>query len=466
MKRTAILLILMISFANADTTDSSEATRKQNKTHVDTIYKARLKANKDNPNILILPGLEANRITKKIYVVAEATGLEAGATAEYFLIGEQSGHDYEALAISFALPSAIRKALIFIGMTPGRPVNQTIMQFWPKGERVTMRFRKTKQPNSKYIPIESLIKNSNTGKIIPASGFVFTGSRLLISKTNSAMQSLAADEFDPRSIAANYNEIDSILDLPRIAGKSEVYNSQVVNGDYSFTPGELLDIIIEPEHKDGKTRVRDFAMKVNWSPATTNSQESMIFDLSDTKETILTNAPLPDLLEKFKDIINAGYDPFVTITFTDDLPLQTVKKLCTILTILDSEKGIRIEAPTKGQLYYKSFVPEEDLRKRQNRTPLKWEIHVQMIDGKAEYSLTNIEAIWENNATKATLAITEHTISDKYALLKILKSKEVGIPVMLLFAQPDVTYKAVMGIVEPVTSTYSVVHIFIGNALP
>ena len=480
MKKIAILLILMISSANAETNkviersrnadtspiDKSETTRMQNRTHIDTIYKARLKASKGNPDILILPGLEANRITKEIHITAEATGIKADATAEYFLIGEQSGHDYEALAISFALPSSIRKALIFLGMTPGRPVNHTIMQFWPKGERITMRFRKTNSPSSKYTPIESLIKNSKTGKVIPTSGFVFTGSRSLTSRTNSTMLSLAADELDPRSIAANYNEIDSLFDLPRIVDQGEVYNSQVVNSAYSFKPGELLDIIVEPEYKDGKTRVRDFTMKVNWSPATSNGLGNMFLDLSDTKETILTNATLPELLEQFKEIINAGHDPFVSITFADDIPVQRVNKLCAILDVLDSENGIRIEAPTKGQLYYKSFVPREDLRKRQNRTPLKWEMHVNMVDQKVEYSLINIDAIWKAKATKATLIITEHKISNKDELLKILKSQETGIPVMIIFTEPEVPYKALIDIVEPIMHIYNAMHIFIGNELP
>ncbi len=459
MKKIVIVLILIASFTNADTNDSS---RTSNKKHVNDIYKSKRAKNKENPDILILPGLTANRKTKELHIIAEATGLKEGETAEYFLIGEKSGHDYEALAISFALPSDIRKALIFIGMTPGRPVNNEKMQFWPKGERVKIYFKKELTPDTKArIRAEKLVKNTKTGKSIAELGFVFTGSIEVTSATNSELKALAADVFDPMSIAANYNETDSILDLPRLAKQSDVYETQVISAAYSFKPGELISILIEPEHKDGKTRVQELMLDINWLPATTNKDEHLMFDLNDKEKKLMAEVELTELLEKFKIIINAEQDPFVTINFADNLPLLAAKKICSILGVLDSEKGIRIEPPAKGQLYYKSLMPEAFLRERKNREPIKWEIHIKLVDEKVKYSLINIEPEWKDGATTSTLKITNHDIHDSKELIKLLKTKEVSIPVIIVFAEPDITYKQLMNIVKPAMSIYGVVHVFV-----
>ena len=56
--------------------------------------------------------------------------------AEFFIIGEQSGHGYEAVAVSFASAADIVDGLVFIGMERGRPVDFEKLCLWPKGERV------------------------------------------------------------------------------------------------------------------------------------------------------------------------------------------------------------------------------------------------------------------------------------------------------------------------------------------
>lgn len=461
IKKLLIILTLITSFIMAD---SNDTIRANNKSYVNNTYKNKIITCKGNPDILILPGLEANRKTKQLNIIGEATGLKEGETAEYFLIGENSGHDYESLAISFALPSDIRKALIFLGMKPGRAVNYKEMQFWPKGERVIMNFRKafySSLRDNHGTRAEKLIKNSKNNITIPELGFVFTGSIEVTSTTNKNLKALAADVFDPMSIAANYNEADSILDLPRLAKQNDVYETQVVSSEYKFKPGELLNISIEQEYKNGKKRILDLNLKINCTTATTNTKSQLLFTLINNGVNILSNAPLPKLLKEIKTIINEGQDPFVTIDFADNLPLKNANKICSILEVLDSEKGIRIEPPVKNQLYYKSFTPEEYLRERKNRLPIKWEIHIKLINNKVKYSLTNIDPHWKDNESAPTIRVTEHEIINSDELIKLLKTKEVGIPAILVFAEPDITYKQLMKIIEPVRSIYEIVHIFI-----
>ena len=106
-------------------------------------------------------------------------------------------------------------------------------------------------------------------------------------------------------------------------------------------------------------------------------------------------------------------------------------------------------------------MPELYLRDREKRAPLKWEIHIKKVEANTEYSLINIDAIWKENATSPTLKITDYLINDSAALIKLLKTKEVGIPVLLVFAQADVTYKELMDIIKPAMPIYSVVHVFV-----
>ena len=87
--------------------------------------------------MLVLPGA-AGRPQKSCVVTlwGEATGVSPDAPIEFLLIPTDSGHDYEALTISFAKPSDIHRALAFIGLKPGKSVDYAAYRYWvSKGER-------------------------------------------------------------------------------------------------------------------------------------------------------------------------------------------------------------------------------------------------------------------------------------------------------------------------------------------
>mgnify|MGYP006303150745 CR=1 FL=1 len=62
----------------------------------------------------VLADLEA----REVLVWGEDTGMIPGDPLEFFVIAENSGHDYEALMISYARPSDIHQALEKIGLVP------------------------------------------------------------------------------------------------------------------------------------------------------------------------------------------------------------------------------------------------------------------------------------------------------------------------------------------------------------
>jgi hypothetical protein len=87
----------------------------------------------DNPDILVLPGLVADRRGKHVDLMIESTGLGANEACEYLLVGPGSDHAYEALLWSFASPADIHTALRFIGMPTGSPFDPSSLRYWSKG---------------------------------------------------------------------------------------------------------------------------------------------------------------------------------------------------------------------------------------------------------------------------------------------------------------------------------------------
>ena len=123
-------------------------------------------------NHLVRPGLIADKQKREVLIKGLTTAVHATEPIEFFLISPQSGHQYEALAMSFALPSHIHEALQFIGLQPGHPVEARSLHTWPKGERVAMTF----SWNNQTMRVENLIFHKKYGRALPAKGLIFTGS--------------------------------------------------------------------------------------------------------------------------------------------------------------------------------------------------------------------------------------------------------------------------------------------------
>ncbi len=84
-----------------------------NDTTVHALYKKQETLYKKDPHVLVFPGGLAHRQEKWVHVFAKATGLSDKDSVEFVLISETSGYDYESLAISYATPSDIHRALEF-----------------------------------------------------------------------------------------------------------------------------------------------------------------------------------------------------------------------------------------------------------------------------------------------------------------------------------------------------------------
>jgi len=447
--------------------------REINKQAVQSAHDKNLEKHKNNADILVLPGLIANRKKKKITVKAEASGLEKNGTVEFFLIAENSGHDYEALAVSFARPSDIHKALVFIGMLPGEPVSLENLRFLPRGERVMITVS-CADTNVLYAAVsaEKLVVNTRTGKPLPDAGFVFTGSSQSISINDPGKQVYRADEFGPNCIVSLYNEPDSVLDVPREASQNSVYDSQVINPDLRLPPDLPLEIIFEPEYKDGKKRVVDLELTVKGhAPAPGREEDTaeiigaLEFIVKDENGKILNSGKdLKSVLKIFTELIEKGHDPFVALRFDDDLELRSINDVCRILSSIATGNGIRLEPPLENHLCYRAFIPNESYRERKMRYVQPWELHLSLSrlkNSKVTGLLHKLNSEWNETTGQLEINVTDYEISEPLDLRKTLKNKDSDFLVLFIFADPSIPHGKLMDFLKPTLTPRVIVHIFL-----
>ena len=516
----SILLSLLFVTLAQTAKDNKEDIRQRNLTIVQDKYNSFLKKYANNPDILVLRGLMADRVKKQVTIYAEATGLdEKGSPPEFFLVAENSGHDYEAVAVSFARPSDIHKALMFIGMEPGTPANYSKLRFWPKGERVIVNFTATSTAKTASpIRAEELFIDKKTGKPLPLTGFVFTGSFSVSVKDNP--NAYAADIYEPNAIISNYNEPTSVFDVPRQAEQHEVYDKYAMNTNHVFPAGTFLEITIEPENKDGRKRVHDFLANIKYSQIQNNFLPELEITAGNSKDKIWSGT---DIKSGFKFLCEKAskenIDPFVVIRFDSSIPLRVAKEACIEAVSFELESGIRIEPPLPGELYYKAFLPDENHRDRNNRPSQPCELHLKLEKGKLSVHLTYIRQEWLEHELKPKLFPQDFDITspatlrkklDELCRMEVLEdvnklpSQEereqflkklnelpdeslwtdalqnfrrelrealpleisMNLPplrVLLVFADKNLTYGQLMEFVRPIMTTHSTIHVFLNE---
>ena len=440
---------------------------------------------------LRLPRVVANRMTKRIEIDARTTDVKKGDILEFLLIARPSGHSYESLAVTDAKPSDVQKALEFIGMEPGHGVDPRKLRFWPKGERVVVSLLLKNAPaGTKPIRAEKLVLNERTKEPIPESGFVFIGSQMIDEELfegrepgkkggtitrKTGKKLFAADVREPNSIFANYNESDSIFDVPRLAPQNDVYRSRVANPNMMLPTNAPVTFIIEPEYKDGKKRVRNLALTAAPAAEGGTGLAGTVFTLtdSDTGKLLLEKSALNPVLKTFTTLVEQSHDPFVTLHLADSLTVRTAHQVCKLLSSVDTDTGIRMDPPPAGHLYYRAFIPNEKLRKREDRVVQPWELHLSMADGKLSGKLTAIEQIWHEDRLRPDLKAVETQVADAAALAAQLvkdaeerkkAEKSPRLAIILVFSPPTVTHARLMGFVGPALKTHPIIHVYLEPA--
>jgi hypothetical protein len=413
-------------------------------------------------NMLVLPGLRADRARREIVIQAEATGIGENDTAEFFIIAPHSGNGYEALSRSLASAGDIDRGLRFIGMTPGRGIDYDRQQFWPKGERVNVWFRIPGRPAAP-VRAESLVLDVRAGRPLPSSGLVYVQPPAEWAAQSASPGEHPVDADTRGSVAANYNEICTLLDVPRAAPQSEVYAKQTVNTGLLFHAGQPLEIVMEPELPAGRARVLDLELTVTGSPVASQTLADLrfAFRADDNAVAAASGMDLNALLRSLVTLCQEGRDPFVALRIDGRVQIEALKALCLVLASIETDRGIRMEPPAAGNLYYKAYMPDDELRDRETRIMQPAELTLTYAaDGTTALSLLEIGEYWHDDESKPTLTFTTHPIESPDALRAQVAQADATLPILLIFAPPTLSHGELMRWLGPCLATHPTVHVF------
>jgi hypothetical protein len=411
------------------------------------------------PDVLVLPGLVANRVTKRVEVTVESTGLGGGEACEYLVIGADGDHGYEALLWSYAKPSDVHKALEFIDIEAGAPYNPGELRFWAKGERVIASIIEPESDSPARI--ESFVVNGEAGKPLRHEGFVFCGSLVMPDQSTRGVQRYLADQLPSRSILPAYNEPASVCDVTYRASKGEVYQSHVVNPKTVMPPNQLATLRLEPEYTDGKRRVVDLRLAIGRSG----------FRLSDVKGKSLNQAPgLDAVLNSCFELMKDGRTPYISLALAADLQLGRIPPLAQMIAKIDVDAAIRIEPPASGQLYYKAFLPDPRWREVSKRISQPWELHLEHVDGNVAATMVYHTFTWKPGELEPDVTKQRHVVADTAAIRRLLdeqlaalkkRGKRLPPAALIVFAPADLAYGELMRFVGPLQSTHPAMYVFL-----
>ena len=422
---------------------------------VDAIHDEWLEDAKKNPDIRVWRGLRADRAQQSVQIIAEATGLATDHPAEFLLISTRSGHDYEALAISYARPSELHEALEFIGIPAGAPFNPRDLRFFPKGERVLVTVRWTdREENSHAWPAEALVRDSRTNASIPEDGFVFVGSHWL---EEDGERRYAADTYDPHSLISLYNEPTTVLDVPRPVSQGDVYGFLRPYPGRQPEQGQRLEILFEPEFKDGRSRIADITLDIR-AGAEDAPIHLTLYD--DDGEALHDGVALRNVFGALNRLIRAERTPFLHLRIGDEVPLKEIRDLVRLLVAFEEEEDLHFEPPAPGDLFYRAFIPAEAHRDPANRPSQALELRLERDGPDLAGRVVNIRDIRARREDEFEAEVTEYDVSTPAQLPSMLAEIQHHLPVLLVFAPADLTYGTLMEWLRPVRDTHPTVHIF------
>jgi len=338
---------------------------------VEAWTQAEQKRHAGSTNVWIARGVISDRAARTVEFVVEATGIEPGAIAEFLAVGETSEKDYEALTVSFARAADICRALDFLGLPRGRPIKPAICQFWPRGEYVQATIRQLGRDGKTGKPLSACLQDKRPGAILPGN-LVYVGSCW-----SGAV--CRADEASPGALISTYNEPSVVLDSPGRAPQGEVYGSLVVSATARFDSGTLMVIELTPDPlSNGIPRVVDFSFVARRRDDATGDGLATLACVTRGTEPGFGPATndVKAALERLATVAKTGRNPFVTVSLDDSMTVGAARDLARVFAMVDGDGGLRIEAPSAGQLYYKAFLPDERWRPRIDRPSQPWELRV------------------------------------------------------------------------------------------
>lgn len=450
-----------------------------NRARVARIHQDELHRFAGDTNHLVLPGLIADRNSRRVEVRVERSAVGPEAPCEFLVVNEASEHGYESLLIAFARPSDIHAALRFIGTEAGQSYHPPSHRFWAKGERFSLTVRGT---HAAPIRVEDLLVDRRTGAALPPDGFLFTGSRRIPAPDDPARSSYAADAIQPMAIVSLFSKPYAVFEVPRTVSKETVYRNTTVNPEYPIAEGTLLTLTIEPAFPPTTTTYQDLTLHVDAVPRPTHRPRSKVEALAELRVQLRhgTSVLNPDgslvtAIQAIAALDSQNRIPYLTLHWSSGVRLASAQALAEILSSLDREQGIRIEPPLPGDPYYRAFTPDRQLLDRSERLFHPWELTLQQKDGRISGHLLLVDSIWKEGASHREFEITEHPIQHPADLGQKLASdrernqrpgRHHRPEVLLAFTPSDFTMGQLAAFLEPVLTNHTAVHLFLDESAP
>jgi hypothetical protein len=450
----------------------------QNQQLVAGAYESNLKKSRDDKNKLVLPGLVADKQKQRVEVMVESTWLGPNSPCEFTIIAETSDHAYEALLVSFAKPSDVHRAIQFTGTEPGETYDPASLRYWAKGESFVLSIVRT---NAEPLRLEKLLVDRRTGETLREAGFVFGGSKMVAPNNDPKKKVYAADEFQPKAVVALFNSTYSVLEVPYTAPKDVVYQNTIVNPAHALPEGELVTLLIEPVNRDASKRVKDLVLLVQAGQSPTNKLTTEVerlnrlnLQLKDAATVLNRNPNILSVVEAMAALDRKQHDYFLSVSFAENVELGQAQALAKILSTIDSERGVRVEPPPAGQLYYRAFAPDQQLLDREERVYHPWELALTEKEGRVSGQLLLVDSVWKQGAAASELEITEVPVAGPQALRKAIDTeaerarkadKTAKPPVIMVFAPASLKYGPLIKFLEPALPTHKVVHVYLDTPM-
>ena len=388
----------------------------------------------------------ADKAENALYVVAEASDMTPGEPVEFFITTTNSGYNYESIAVAYAPPSAIHKGLEFLGAKPGWPVNYNKLRFWPRGDHIAIDVLVAGHAPRR---IEQLASDETTTNAIVATDFVFVGSEQVAKPGVPGETVYAADAISPQSIAANFNLLETVLDLPQQRAKSGVYGQHFYGKTNPLRPRQPVvlrfrRLALQPELY--------LTMDVQGS-----TMQDLAFTLKDAagKNHIEGGDKFTDLVASF-DTLTAKNLPHIDIAFGPDIQLGALRQIAQIFKQINSPTGIRIGPPVDGQLYFETFAPNEGFRDRMERPSQPFELHLK----KDRAELIDITEKWIKGKLEPELEPKTIAVESPDQLPALIKASPNERETIFIYAEPTMSHVDIMAYIEPVQDMFKVFFVY------
>jgi len=414
-------------------------------------YRENLERYRDDPNILVRPGVLADRKNRFVDLQAAATGHGPDARLDIF-IASAGTFDERALLVTAAQPDDVQDAMEFIGMAPGRPADPASGYFWPKGERVTVTVRWPVEGPASFdqsVRAERLLTDVTWNEPLPTLGFRFVG----LSRRGEADDTAGF-------ITTAFNSSSTVFEVPYLVSEREATGRLVATGEYRFSVDQPIRIRIRPEFRDSRKRVRDFLVDVTSGDSVTEERlADLAVTLLEIDGTEVVTGSFEDAFVYLDEIIGNGQEPYLQFRFADSLSVSTVRAVSQFIQQFLIKRDIRIE-PNAAHLFYGAFLPNEAWRDpgRRGRSSQPLEIHWQETASTGEFRGEVVQHLQSKYATGEPKRISFANSAEFRAIIN--SNRPWHTDGVFMFVSPELPYREIRKAFDLLRSDFPNVYVF------